>query len=98
MFLEVKSPTNRIVIHRKVITVDQSSIEIVDSDNGDVIAFDGDAIVVRDAPFEWLEIPLQQTLEARQHVRVRMRFEGPIRNDLNGIYYSSYETDEGETR
>ena len=97
IFLEVHSPTDVIIVHRNLLTIDRSTVSVRNNATDDVIAFDADAIVERDAPFEWIEIHLQETLQRGQVIKVQMHFSGPIWNDLKGIYYSSYQSDEGET-
>ena len=91
------SPTDVIIVHRNLLTIDRATVSVRNNATDDVIAFDADAIVERDAPFEWIEIPLQQTLQRGQTIKVHTYFSGPIRNDLKGIYYSSYQSDQGET-
>ena len=97
IYMEVKSPTNKIILHQKSLTIDHSSVAVTNNVTGDVIAVDSDAIEGRDAPHEWIEIPLRQTLEPGMEVKVQLEFTGPITNDLIGIYYSSYKADNGET-
>ena len=97
IYMEVKSPTNKIILHQKSLTIYHSSVAVTNNVTGDVIAVDSDAIEGRDAPHEWIEIPLRQTLEPGMEVKVQLHFTGPITNDLKGIYYSSYKADNGET-
>ena len=69
----------------------------VTSSTGDVIAIDSQAIREEPTPLEWMVIPTSDTLMAGEEIQVHIEFEGPIKKDLAGIYYSDYVNEAGDT-
>jgi len=91
--LECVQATTFAVVHKRQIEVDESTINVYDVTNGENIAVRG---VTFDEVTEFFSIKLAKTVIPGDQVVISMKFKGPLRLDMVGMYWSDYM--EGSTR
>ena len=94
IFLECKQETDTIYIHFRKLTIDNSSLSITDVVQNVTLQFKQISI---DIPREFYKIHLKNKLSVGDKVKVSMDYEGEIRKDMQGLFYTSYKI-KNETR
>ena len=93
ILFNVTQSTDVITIHTKNLTVNEESV-LVNSPTDGPVEVKGYSV---DPAREFLNVQLNGSLSRQDLVSIYLEFSGPIKPDLAGIYYSSYDMD-GETK
>ena len=85
------SPTDKILFHTNLLTIDSSSVYLEKLyGNGSVAGEVGTGEMQWEELRQFLTIPVDETLETGWQYRLRMDYNGTILPDLFGLYYSTY--------
>lgn len=92
ILLECKEATNNITLHIKQLELVNTSISLVPAAGGEtstaapmIVGYQLDSIR------EFVVFNLDGDLSEGDRYNIRMGFSGPLRNDLQGLYLSSYQ-------
>lgn len=85
----VTQSTGVLTLHVKNLSVDHRSITVFSPIDGAIEVLN----VSTDPVKEFLHVQLNGQLRTQDLASIYLEFSGPIRSDLAGIYYSSYEMD-----
>lgn len=88
--INMKCLTNctNITLHSHLLNINESSVDLSSANNANVPQVKG---MVFDKKRQFLIFNLSEPLENGQEYNIRMNFTGKLRDDLNGLYRSSYK-------
>ena len=79
--------TNRIVLHIRQLTIENSTIEVVPTSGGASVSVQSTEWREQ---FDFYEVTLSESLVAGVNYTITTRFTGPLTGDMSGMYWSSY--------
>lgn len=83
IYVRVHQPTSTIELHLLDLSVD--NVQVIEGENGVDIASQ-----IYDSVMQVYRITMSQTLVAGHDYEISMNFEGEIKDDMKGLYRSSY--------
>lgn len=94
--IECVEATNIILIHSKQLNIDFNSITLTKQDGGTVPGFSKDPWLYPEN--QYLVIELDGNLKAGSMYELSIGFDAELKNDLVGLYRSTYKTEDGQTK
>lgn len=88
ILVNVMNNTNNVTLHINKLTVDPNSVRVMKMSDFRVVQTQS---LKEDKERQFLIIFLSQPLQKGEKYEVSMRFQGPLTDDLAGLYYSAYK-------
>lgn len=88
ILVNVMNNTNNVTLHINKLTVDPNSVRVMKMSDFRVVQTQS---FKEDKERQFLIIFLSQPLQKGEKYEVTMKFQGPLTDDLAGLYYSAYK-------
>ncbi|XP_062585470.1 uncharacterized protein LOC134247152 isoform X2 [Saccostrea cucullata] len=86
--VRVVENTNNVTLHINKLTIAEGSVKVTNNVSGAAVTVSG---LKEDKQRQFLIILLGQSLQKGINYTVSMSFQGPLKDDLVGLYYSTYK-------
>lgn len=91
VLLNCTADTNKIILHINLLQVAENNISVVDSETNNHVGIHG---VTYDADRQFIIIRTNTNLTSGRQYKLNIReFSGPLKDDLEGLYLSTYKRD-----
>lgn len=94
IYIDCKKATQIITLHARDLSIDEKTLTVERADDHHHFEWDHTGT---DKAREFFKIHLKQALMVGERYVINITFNGPIKHDLRGIYYGSYQHNENTT-